>query len=491
MRRRRTIYHNDARHYYLWVFDAPLHLQDAWRPVDEVAGTAVDTFSYCVERGDGIFYPSKVGLRFGSDMQPFTSTITWHAWESMQSLIDRGLDPLQVLIDRAHDKGMEFFANLRMASYGGMDPAYKLSEGGRGFAHPEVREHQFAVLVELAMDYQVEGVELDYPAAFGESPFFFRPEEVEEGTGMMTEWVARVADMVRSRPESPGQIGARVYPTEAMNLAQGLDVRTWLREGLVDFVVPMLYTYNNLDPDMPIDWLIQAAHEADVSVYGMLQHSVRDESTWTGDRTITVRTYPSPEIVRAAAASYWDRGVDGLYTWFMRWPLGVEQRSILTEIGDPDLIVEGNKRYVLRRRSDEATALGYGADLPIELRSSEPGQRHEIPFNMADEIRGEAHRIRQVQLRINLSNVVTQDQFTIRLNDQSLEGETCLRDFGRRDSPRGQWLEFHLEKVRPEKGRNVLEISLDQRPAGLEGSVVVEEVEVYVEYGSHPSTLHA
>ena len=491
MRRRRTIYHNDARHYYLWVFDAPLHLQDAWRPVDEVAGTAVDTFSYCVERGDGIFYPSKVGLRFGSDMQPFTSTITWHAWESMQSLIDRGLDPLQVLIDRAHDKGMEFFANLRMASYGGMDPAYKLSEGGRGFAHPEVREHQFAVLVELAMDYQVEGVELDYPAAFGEGPFFFRPEEVEEGTGMMTEWVSRVADMVRSRPGSPGQIGARVYPTEAMNLAQGLDVRTWLREGLVDFVVPMLYTYNNLDPDMPIDWLIQAAHEAEVSVYGMLQHSVRDESTWTGDRTITVRTYPTPEIVRAAAASYWDRGVDGLYTWFMRWPLGVEQRSILTEIGDPDLIVEGNKRYVLRRRSDEATALGYGADLPIELRSSEPGQRHEIPFNMADEIRGEAHRIRQVQLRINLSNVVTQDQFTIRLNDQSLEGETCLRDFGRRDSPRGQWLEFHLEKVRPEKGRNVLEISLDQRPAGLEGSVVVEEVEVYVEYGSHPSTLHA
>ena len=33
MRRRRTIYFNDARHYYLWVFEPPLDLQDAWRPL--------------------------------------------------------------------------------------------------------------------------------------------------------------------------------------------------------------------------------------------------------------------------------------------------------------------------------------------------------------------------------------------------------------------------------------------------------------------------
>ena len=38
MRKRRTIYHNDARHYYLWVFDSPIKMEDAWRPIDEVAG---------------------------------------------------------------------------------------------------------------------------------------------------------------------------------------------------------------------------------------------------------------------------------------------------------------------------------------------------------------------------------------------------------------------------------------------------------------------
>ena len=53
MRKRRTMYHNDARHNYLWLFEPPISMDQAWTPVDEVAGTAVDTLSYCVARGDG------------------------------------------------------------------------------------------------------------------------------------------------------------------------------------------------------------------------------------------------------------------------------------------------------------------------------------------------------------------------------------------------------------------------------------------------------
>ena len=35
-RKKRTIYFNDARHYYLFVFEPPMRLVDAWQPVDEV-----------------------------------------------------------------------------------------------------------------------------------------------------------------------------------------------------------------------------------------------------------------------------------------------------------------------------------------------------------------------------------------------------------------------------------------------------------------------
>ena len=76
------------------------------------------------------------------------------------------------------------------------------------------------------------------------------------------------------------------------------------------------------------------------------------------------------------------------------------------------------------------------------------------------------------------------------LNGQSLANETCLRDYGGAIAPYvGQWLEFHLENVRPRQGADLLEISLDRRAEGLVSSLSVEEVEIIVEYGSYPSGL--
>ena len=493
MRRRRTIYFNDARHYHLWIYDPPIRLKDAYHPVDEVSGTAVDTFAYGVARGDGVFWPTKVGLRFGEDMRPFETAIYWHAWENMQSLIDRGLDPLGVLIDRAHEKGMDFFASYRMGSYADKHAEYSVKDGGRGLADPGARDYQFELLEELTTQYPVEGLELDLAAVPGGGDSYFRAEDARENTSVMNEHVRRISEMVRSRSGEAGQVGARVLPTEEMNLRQGLDVRAWLKEGLLDYVVPLAYSDLQLDPDMPIDWLVEAAHGADVSIYGMLQPYVY----YSARSTNTVK-YPTPEIMRAAEANYWSRGVDGLYTWFMHWPLGETERSILTEMGDPDLIAEESKRYVLRRRTTESEEAGYSAGLTVDIPKADPAKRYPIPFYIGDDVEGSSDRIRQVQLRIRLMNVVLADRFTILLNGKSLAGETCLRSFGRfwlsrpgphLHDPRGHWLEFHLKDVLPHKGQNVLEISLDSRPEGLIGGVTVEDVEVFVEYGPFPTGL--
>ena len=116
----------------------------------------------------------------------------------------------------------------------------KRRTGIRPFRSPN---HQFAVLEELATQYPVEGVELDFAAAPGGSPFWLTPEDALEYTPVMTDFVRSVAEMVRSRPGGPGQIGVRIYPTLELNRKTGLDVQTWLREGLVDFVVPMVYAF--------------------------------------------------------------------------------------------------------------------------------------------------------------------------------------------------------------------------------------------------------
>ena len=482
MRKRRTIYFNDARHYYLFVFEPPMRLEDAHVPIDEVAGTAVDTFVYGVSRADGLFYPSRIGLMFGDDRRPFQHVHEWRAWENMQGLIARGLDPLTVLVDRAHEKGMDFIASLRMGGYGGMAREHALDTGGRGFSHPEVRDHQFAVLKELATEYAVEGVELDFSAAPGGSPFWLKTEDVSECTPVMTDFVRRTSEVVRGRPGGPAQIGARVYPTEELNLKTGLDVQTWLREGLVDFVVPMLYIDFVLDANMPIDWIVQAAHDHDVSVYGMLQPYGSDES-----RRFRTADNATPAMMRAAAANYWELGVDGLYTWFLPWPLDESGRSLLTQLGDSNQVREADKHYFLRRRCDEASEYDYGASLPLEIPSPDPEKFRQIPFSIADDPENE--RIRSIRLRIGVSNLVSADRLEVRLNGARLDTGSCRRaPIRSRDPYAGQLLEFELERVRPRKGRNVLEISLQKRPPGFEGGIVVEDVEIFVDYGTYPTS---
>jgi hypothetical protein len=478
VRRTRTIYFNDARHYYLFVFDPPMAMGDAWIPVDEVAGTAVDTFVYGVSRGDGLFYPSKAGLRFGADSETFDHIAYWRIWENMQSLIDRGLDPLRVLIDRAHEYGMDFFSSLRMGDAPGLDDKFKIGDGGRGYLHEEFRDHQFAVLKELAVEYPCEGVELDFAAPPAGSSFCFRPEDVKEGTDILTQWVGSVVEMVRGRPGDPGEIGARVYPTLEMNEAAGLDITTWLKEGFLDYVNPMRYGPFEIDMDKPIEWLVDAAHDVDVSVYPMLHPHQRSG-------------YASLEMMRAGAANYWDRGADGIYTWFLKWPLGSDERAILTEIGHPQLIAESSKHYFVRWRHElREGELPYDSPLPIEITADELGQFHDIPFFIADDIEARGDRIKRIRLEISIASLVGPDRVEASLNGNSIDEEPCHRDFLRGGPYAGQKLVFVLNRIRPKKGRNVLRIALVKRPPRLSTTVTVSDVEIVIEYGPYQSGLN-
>ena len=498
MRKRRTMYLDDARHYYLYVFEPPMTMEEAWLPVDQVSGTAVDTFVYGVA-ASGLFYPTRVGKQFGEmpressgprssgfSRRPFDAAAQWRAWSNMRGLMQQGLDPLKVLVDRAHEKDMEFIASLRMGTLEPTDPAHMGSEGGRMLAHPEVRELLFSITEELVSEYDIEGVELDFsaPAASWD---LFRQEEARDNTPLLTELVGKIASMVRNGQDGRRAVGAKVFPTEEMNLERGLDVRTWLGQGLLDFVVPAVFYYpSTLDTDLPLDWIVEAAHPHDTAVYGWL-HSYASSALASGDTK-----HATTDMLRAAAANYFDRGVDGLSASFLPWPLGHEQRALLTELGDPESLRNGDKHYNLRRRDADADKVGADhAALPLEVPLGHPGELREVPFYVSDDIEGEASRIRRVELKINISQLVTADRLTLMLNGRSLDGERCLRSPRAGRSPYGgQLLEFDLSEVRPRKGHNVLGISLDERPPDLGVGVTVEEVEIIIEYGRYPSALN-
>ena len=301
MRRRRTIYFNDARHFYLFVFEPPMRMEDMWRPVDEVAGTGVDTLVYGVARADGLFYPSRVGKSFRSDMDEIDNAIYWKVRQNILSLQERGVDILQALADRAHARGMEFFASFRMGTYEGVgSPEADPAEGGRGLAEVGARENQLRVFEEMVTQYDLEGIELDFGASPGGMPPVLLDEDVEEYGPVLTEHVRRIAEMTRNAGK---QVGMRVPCIEEVCEAQGFDVRSWLKEGLVDYVSPMMYANLRLDTQMPMEWAIEAAHEVDVPVYGMLQPFV--EVGYPGHG---YDEHYTPEMMRAAVSNYLAKG---------------------------------------------------------------------------------------------------------------------------------------------------------------------------------------
>jgi len=480
MGQKRTIYFNDTRHFYLFALDPPLSMEQVLLPIAEATGTSVDTFAFSVDGGNGLFYPSNAGLRYAAlDPTPMQGSYDWRARKILQDLDDQGLDILTLLIDEAHHVGMDFFASLRMGGYLGVDPNKLVINGGKGLGHPELRHDRFAVLQELATQYDIQGVELDL-AAPGGTAWHFPPNEGPQYAPVMTEYLGQIADMMRNRPGQPGQVGVRVYPTEEMCLRHGLDVRTWFKAGIVDWVMPMLYSYFVLDADMPIEWLTEAAAEAGVSVYARLQPWEQDESTGA-----LQRIHADPATLRGAACNFLDKGVDGIYAHSLSWPLGDTERGVLAELGDRQRLQQGDKRYVIRRRQQEAAALGYDAPLPFEIPAADPNKRYPISLLIADDIDAETDRIRQVILTLKVLSTVSQDDLILLLNGQSLAAETCLKRPRDSIAPYdGLELEYYLEKVRPHRGRNLLEITLASRPDGLIGGLSIEAIELSVVYHS-------
>jgi len=60
----------------------------------------------------------KVGERYGqyiiNSSIGFSDVFSWSRWFNLECLIERGYDPPEIVVDRAHKLGLEVFASIRM-----------------------------------------------------------------------------------------------------------------------------------------------------------------------------------------------------------------------------------------------------------------------------------------------------------------------------------------------------------------------------------------
>ncbi len=312
------------------------------------------------------------------------------------ALIEQGRDCLQIMVDFGHAKGMEVFWSMRMNdTHDGahrpdkpyflfprlkqQHPEYLMgtpeerprhgSWSAVDYGHPEIRELAFRFVEEVCQRYDVDGVELD----FFRHPVFFRrvaagepaaPEDCEAMTGLLR----RIRAMCRKEGERRGRpllLAVRTPDSFEYGRLIGLDVGTWMAEGLFDFWIPSGYFRLN-----PWSYSVERAHHQDIKVWaGMSESRVGGGHHRHAGRA-------SDPCYRGRALNAWEAGADGVYLFNLFDP----QRRVWHELGDPSLLQTLKRRYfvsVLGRKN--AAGGNYPCDGARNLPVLNPDDPVEIP----------------------------------------------------------------------------------------------------------------
>jgi len=501
----RLIHYNDARHYSFYRYDPPMSAHQIRQPVDEILGTEVDLLSYGLASGQTFLHDTRVGLRWGEETPAHNHGVMWwRAYENARQAIEAGNDPLRIVIDRAHEKGRRLICSLRMNDassdrdgnyymFGRLKrehPEVMIGEAAAGdhpyaataanFELEEVQTERLAVIEEVCDRYGADGLEMD--------PYinvFFPPGRARDQAPVLTEFVARVRALLDRIGERRGNwltLATRAHPVEEANLEVGMDVRQWLADGLVDLVVPTMPGML-MDPEMPIEWLLESAQGAGAWVYPQLAGVPYDDR----HHLATIEMY------RAAATRLHAMGVDGLYLADLPWPYGPREYQILREMSDPEIHERKAKLYSPPREADPQNPHLPSRELPLSLVEAEPATVTIHVGDRLDEARAD-DALTGARLGIRIVQYCPEDELIFAFNHEPVEPARIEHYYGGLVSytaARGglperidthYWFHFDLPTTVVREGANLVEVCMTRHFGELEAERILHQVELHLSY---------
>jgi len=195
------------------------------------------------------------------------------------------------------------------------------------YSRAEVRTHYLEIVREACRRYDLDGAELDWLRY----PKFFRDGEVN--AAVITEFVREVRTILDEAAKRRGhalRLVTRVPDAPARAKELGLNVEAWLKAGWIDAVIAgngFTFASNELD-----QW-VTLAHQYRIPVYGVIERQKRGFGR-----------YGTPETLRAAAATIWARGADGLYTFNF---YNTAESPLLADLADPAKLALLPKEFFL------------------------------------------------------------------------------------------------------------------------------------------------
>ncbi len=499
----RIMFYHDGRHPLIYMYEPPMQKEEYEQAVDELIGTPVEAIMFCLGDGRTVLHDTEVGELWGTPNETWSHQIFRRAHQNARQLIEEGNDPLRIVCDRAHEKGFLLYPTLLVqqgSGERGVDTRTSnfrlenkhLEIGAQGdldlgpgnecldFMREQVREERFALIEETLERYEVDGFELH----MNYTPFYFRPDQVEEGRKVMTAWIRRVHEAVKSRPGTRGEreLVIRVDNSIERCLAKGLDLRAWVEAGSVDVLVPE--DKGNIDPSSDFGAVAAAAEGSDCRVCGCIAYGV--DSDRISGATI--------EMIRAAATNYWRQNIDGMYLtqWFTQWPYGSDFYEQLREVVDPEVMAPRDKYYFVPtiggRVEGEPQPASRTRRLPVSL---DEGETATVVFPISDDLRRwhEAGRVHEVLLRVRVTGATELDEYAFALNGVELPDEQ-LRKINRMyalGAPRyrvgGYWFIYKLSpEFWPAAADNELAVTLRKRDRVVANERLLRDVELETKY---------
>ena len=495
-------------------------------------GTQVDAFVSGLGWASGyqVIYPTEVeGMEFIVDRiesdVPVGTVKDWQYAENVRRIWEAGCDPIQIRIDEARRLGIDYWAHLHMNDWhhlevldgernilssrfheqrrdlligeegtAGLPEALRVAmRWFQDYRHDEVRRLRLDVMKEACSRYDLDGFQYD----FMRCPGYFRHGEEKAGWPIMTDFMResrRAIDGIAGARGRAIGFAARVPNTIDGAERLGLDVRTWVSEGLVDILIPATLYAADLEEDIT-EW-VELARGTGVQIVPTIEAGYR--AGHTGG--VTRSHYNPPAIlpldldmINAVAARHWRNGADGMYlfNFFASAAVyGLDTRPALDDIGNPLRLRYKNKKYVVARsapgfvlRDRDQTfpnCLRTARQIPVELTADNV----DIAIDVADDLAEAGQRVAGVELSLLVQNLTIYDELSVSFNGTRIEPGNPLRAGGyHRQS--AVWQRFDLlEAAPPRPGPNTLSVGAARRNPRLAGEIPLEltDVELGIRY---------
>jgi len=410
--RHRNLYNGDFGLYF-WTKDlwqpegGPFSRQAIHRFVELLAKSGVDTF-LLNPNTQVAWYPSKVvptiidGYVWGDD-DYLGGTWGPDILDPYLDLIESGVDILAETIAACRENGISPWVSMRMNDmhWGTQieckanspllsDPDCRLS--GKPFdpnnqpyiywqalnyENSRVREYMLGMIRELVLDYDFEGLELDWMR----NPNCCEPVASQETIDSITNWHSEIRSITNNKCDYP--LGIRCPVNYGLFRRIGIDVKEMVFQEILDFVCPTNFMQTTWDA--PHDRL-RSEFGDKVTIYGVSELMINSLPGYCPATGVSEErnVCSHPAAIRGNTAGKLVMEADGIEQYNFYWTHSLENYTALEKLCDLDYLRGQEKHYAISSLGHPCHYYPYDIVEPLP-RNMLPGSRDSFTLAMCAE----------------------------------------------------------------------------------------------------------